>query len=93
MNRSAGTGLMVFSIILAVVGAILAFAVTVTTKGMNLNTIGMILLIVGILGFLVSLFVVFTPGSRKSTLQEDVRSVPGGQQRVVEQRDNFSADF
>ena len=93
MNRSTGTGLMVFSIILAVVGAILAFAVTVTAKGFNINTIGMILLIVGILGFLVSLFVVFAPASRRSTLQEDVRSVPGGQQRTVEQRDNFGAEI
>jgi beta-lactamase regulating signal transducer with metallopeptidase domain len=83
---------MVFSIILAVVGAILAFAVTVTAKGFNLNTIGMILLIVGIFGFLVSLFVVFVPGSRRSTLQEDVRSVPGGQQHLVERRDDFGAE-
>jgi beta-lactamase regulating signal transducer with metallopeptidase domain len=84
---------MVFSIILAVVGAILAFAVTVTAKGLNLNTVGVILLVVGILGFLVSLFVVFVPGSRRSTLQEDVRQVPGGEQRVVERRDHFAADL
>lgn len=93
MNRSAGTGLMVFSIILAVIGAILAFAVTATAKGMDLNTVGMILLVVGAVGFVVSLFVMFAPGSRRSTLQEDVRRVPGGEQRIVEQRDNFAADL
>lgn len=45
-----GVGLMLIA-----VGAALAFAVHVTTKGFNLNTIGFILLGVGILGTLLSL--------------------------------------
>jgi beta-lactamase regulating signal transducer with metallopeptidase domain len=92
MNRSTGGGLLAFSIVLIVVGAILQFAVSVTTKGFNINTIGMILLIVGIVTFLISLFVLFSGGSRRSTMHEDVRSVPGGQQRTVEQQDNFGSD-
>ncbi|HEY2355485.1 MAG TPA: hypothetical protein VGH79_11375 [Gaiellaceae bacterium] len=36
-------------------GAILAFAVHVTTTGFNVNTIGYILLVVGIVGALISL--------------------------------------
>jgi hypothetical protein len=45
-----GVGLMLIA-----VGAALAFAVHVTTKGFNLNTIGFILLGVGILGSLLSI--------------------------------------
>lgn len=43
------------SVFLLAVGAILAFAIEVTTEGVNLNTIGIILMIVGAIGLLVSL--------------------------------------
>jgi hypothetical protein len=42
-------------LILIAVGAILAWAVDVSTSGFNLNTIGYILLVVGIIGVLLSL--------------------------------------
>jgi hypothetical protein len=48
MNRGAGTGLIGLGIILTVVGAILDWAVTVTTSGFNINSVGVILLVVGI---------------------------------------------
>jgi hypothetical protein len=41
--------------VLFAAGAILRFAVTVTTTGFNLQTIGLILMIVGAVGFVVSL--------------------------------------
>jgi hypothetical protein len=44
------------SLFLIAVGAILRFAITVTTNGVNLHTIGVILMIVGAVGFVVSLF-------------------------------------
>ncbi len=44
------------SILLFAVGAILRFAVTVTTTGFNLHTIGVILMIVGAVGLVISLF-------------------------------------
>jgi hypothetical protein len=44
-----------FSLILIAAGAILAWAVHVTTTGFNVNTIGYILLVVGIIGALLSL--------------------------------------
>jgi len=91
MNRSAGTGMMVFGLVLIVLGAILKYAVTVTTSGFNINTIGVILLIVGIVSFIAGLVVIFTAGSRRSYIQEDVRNVPGGQQRVIEERDNLAS--
>jgi hypothetical protein len=43
------------SLILIAVGAVLAFAVNVTTSGFNVNTVGYILLIVGVVGALISL--------------------------------------
>ncbi len=43
------------SILLIAVGAILKWAVTASTSGINLQTVGMILLIVGIIGAALSL--------------------------------------
>jgi len=92
VNRTTSMGLMAFSIVLVVVGAILAFAVSVTTEGFSINTIGLILLLTGIVTFLVSLVLTLMGSGRRSTMREDVRSVPGGQSRTIEQQDNFAAD-
>src|SRR5881275_904094 len=54
MNRAAGTGLMALSVVMAVVGAILTYAVSVTTNGFSIHTVGLILLITGIVLFVVS---------------------------------------
>ncbi len=43
------------SLILIAVGAVLAFAVHVTTTGFDVNTVGYILLVVGFVGGLISL--------------------------------------
>ena len=43
------------SLILIAVGAVLAFAVHVTTSGFNVNTVGYILLVIGAVGGLISL--------------------------------------
>jgi hypothetical protein len=42
-------------ILLAAVGAVLAFAVSYTVSGVNIHTVGWILLIVGILGVALSM--------------------------------------
>ena len=44
------------SILLIAVGAILRFAVTVSTHGFNIHTIGIILMIVGVVGLVITLF-------------------------------------
>ena len=44
------------SLLLLAIGAILTFAVEVTTEGFNLNTMGIILMIVGGIGLLFSMF-------------------------------------
>lgn len=43
------------SIVMIAVGAVLRFAVSVTTSGFNLHTIGLILIILGILSLLISI--------------------------------------
>lgn len=43
------------SIVLLAVGAVLRFAVTVSTSGFNIHTVGVILMIVGAVGLLLSL--------------------------------------
>jgi hypothetical protein len=45
---------------LIAVGAILRYAVTASTAGINLQTVGLILIIVGIVGIVLSLFWMFT---------------------------------
>jgi hypothetical protein len=49
-EMGVGTSLVIFA-----VGAIMRFAVSVTTSGFNIHTIGVILMIVGGIGFLISL--------------------------------------
>jgi hypothetical protein len=50
MNMGIGV-----SLILIAVGAILTWAVTATTSGIDINTVGVILMIVGLVGFILSL--------------------------------------
>jgi protein-S-isoprenylcysteine O-methyltransferase Ste14 len=86
MNRGTGTGLIVFGVILGVVGAIMAFAVTVHTQGFNINTAGWILLVVGIVVFVIGIAIFVTGSRRSSTTVENVQSTPSGQERVEERR-------
>jgi hypothetical protein len=44
------------SLLLIAVGAVLAFAVSVTGHGFNIHTIGIILLVVGAIGGIISVF-------------------------------------
>ena len=68
------------SIFLFVVGAILTFAVDVSTSGFNINTVGIILMVAGLLGLVFSalFWSSFAPWSRRRTV--------GGADRVVEKR-------
>ena len=51
------------SVVLLAVGAVLAFAIHVTTTGFDVNTIGVILMVVGAVGLLVAMVVGGIPGS------------------------------
>jgi hypothetical protein len=89
MYKGAGTGLIGLGIVMVVIGAILDFAVTATTTGLNINTVGAILLIVGICCVIIG-GTVFGVGSfRQTTFRENVRVSPDGQERMVQQRDTF----
>jgi predicted membrane channel-forming protein YqfA (hemolysin III family) len=68
------------SIFLLVVGAILTFAVDVTTSGFSINTVGIILMIAGALGLVLSLLFwsSFAPYRRGRTV--------AGPDTVVEER-------
>jgi hypothetical protein len=71
------------SLILIAVGAVLAFAVHVTTSGFNVNTVGYILLVVGVVGALISLAFWSSwggVGGRRRTVVEDA---PVGRRRTV----------
>jgi Domain of unknown function (DUF6458) len=63
------------SLILIAVGAVLAFAVHVSTSGFNIHTVGYILLIVGAIGALLSLIFWSSwggfGGGRRTTVIED----------------------
>ena len=72
------------SLILIAVGAVLAFAVHVTTSGFNVHTVGYILLVVGVVGVVLSLMfwsswggfgrrttVVYQGGARRRTVVQD----------------------
>ena len=64
------------SIFLIAVGAILAFAVTIQTEGIDLDMVGVILMVVGIIGLLLSL--IFWSswggfGGRRETVVRDDR--------------------
>lgn len=89
MDRSAGTGLSTFGAVLAIVGAILKYGVTVrNTHNFNLHDIGMILLIAGIVLFVLGLLVIVLGGRRRTMIRQDVQSTPQGQVRV-ERRDDL----
>lgn len=79
-----GTGV---SLILITVGAVLAWAVTATTNGLNVHAVGYILLVVGFVGLLLSLVFWSSwagPGyfSRRRTISET--GPTGGRRTVIE---------
>jgi hypothetical protein len=76
---------MAFGTVLAVVGAIMRYAVTIHTGGFNIHVAGVILLLVGIGLILFGLIAVVLGGRSTTTLQESVANTPGGQVRTSEQ--------
>jgi uncharacterized membrane protein len=55
------------SLFLIAVGAVLRFAVTVSTHGIDLQTVGVILMVVGAVGFVISLFWMAMAADRRGT--------------------------
>ena len=73
------------SIFLLVVGAILTFAVDVTTSGFSINTVGIILMIAGALGLVLSLLFwsSFSPYRRGGTVAGPTRWSRSGASSVI----------
>ena len=69
------------SIFLLAVGAILAWAVSVDTNGIDLNMVGVILMIVGILGLLLSLIFWSTWGRLRRLASRD--RLPRGRRSLL----------
>jgi len=86
-NRSTGGGLMGLAVVLIIVGAIMRFAVSVTTSGFNIHKVGDILLLVGILLAILSLVLLVMGSRRRVTTRTDIRGTPVGEQRVQERED------
>ena len=66
------------SIFLIAVGAILRYAVTASTSGVDLKTVGLILIIVGIVGIVLSLFymTLWSPRRRGRAVERDPYEEP-----------------
>ncbi len=64
------------SIFLIALGAILRFAVTVTTSGFNVHTVGVILMVVGVIGFVISLLFMTMWADRGRAVAVRRREVP-----------------
>ncbi|MDQ3642922.1 MAG: DUF6458 family protein [Actinomycetota bacterium] len=86
------------SIFLIALGAILAFAVNVSSGGIDLNTIGVILMVVGVIGLAVTMLILngggggWYGGGRRTTVVEDsyvdeVDPTPVSRRRVTRRRD------
>lgn len=75
------------SIFLLVVGAILTFAVHVSTAGFNVNAVGIILMVAGGFGLLLSLIFwsSFSPWTRRRRPMIDT-VYDGGTDHIVEER-------
>ena len=60
------------SLFLIAVGAVLRFAVNVSTSGFNIHTVGVILMIVGAVGFILSLLWMTMWADRRNRVRERV---------------------
>jgi uncharacterized protein DUF6458 len=86
-NRTSSGGLIGLAVVLIVIGAIMRFAVTVTTSGFNIHKVGDILLLVGILLAILSIVLIVMSSRRRVTTRTDIRGTPTGEQRVQERQD------
>ena len=75
------------AVVLVVIGAIMRFAVTITTSGFNIHKVGDILLLVGIVLAVLSVALIVMGSRRRVTTRTDVRGTPTGEQRVEERQD------
>ena len=74
------------SIFLIAVGAILDFAVTVSTPGFNIHTVGVILMVVGVIGLVMSMiFWGSWGGFHHQAVYTDGLAPPRRRRRVIDE--------
>jgi len=85
LTKEGGMGLGT-SIFLIAVGAILDFAVTVSTPGFNIHTVGVILMVVGVIGLVLSmLFWGSWGGFHRQAVYSDGMVPPRRRRRVIDE--------
>ncbi len=84
MGTGTGSGLIGLGVVLAVVGAIMRYAIEANPAGFNVVTAGGILLLVGVLAVLVGLTLVVMGSRRSTTEREQITATPHGEERVTE---------
>jgi hypothetical protein len=70
--------------VLAVVGAVMRYAVEAQPTGFDIVTAGGILLLVGVVAVVVGLILVVMGGRRSTTEREQISATPHGEERVTE---------
>jgi heme/copper-type cytochrome/quinol oxidase subunit 1 len=83
MNRTTGTSILVFGIVLGVVGAIMYWAVSASPDGFDVNAAGLILFWVGVVTALIGLLLTFM-GTRSTTVRRS-DSLDGGRHEYQEE--------
>jgi uncharacterized membrane protein len=84
MGTGTGSGLIGLGVVLAVVGAIMRYAIEANPTGFDVVTAGGILLLVGVLAVLVGLMLVVMGSRRSTTEREQITTTPHGEERVTE---------
>lgn len=74
---------------MAVVGAIMRFAVHVHTTGFNIHMAGVILLVVGFVLIAAGPIAMVLGGRSKTMTQESIQTTPSGQVRTSERDEHF----
>jgi len=84
MGRGTGSGLIGLGVVLAVVGAVMRYAIEAQPTGFDVVTAGGILLLVGIVSIVVGLILVVMGSRRSTTEREQITATPHGEERVTE---------
>ena len=84
MGRGTGSELSGLGVVLAVVGAVMRYAIQAQPTGFDVVTAGGILLLVGIVSIVVGLILVVMGSRRSTTEHEQITATPHGEDRVTE---------
>jgi uncharacterized protein YjeT (DUF2065 family) len=87
MEKSSGATFIGLGIVLVIAGAVMRYAVTVSTEGFDIHTAGVIALIAGLVSVAIGLLLLMWPSRRRSVTTDRYVNTPDGQERVQERDD------